>query len=160
MPASLSPIARRARALEWGVRAAFAAVFALNVTCALQFAVAPAAFAGAYGLEGVAGEAAVRGMGVAFLMWNATYPAFVASPRRFAVLGWVILAQQAIGLCGEAAILASLLSGSGLLAASIGRFIAFDGAGLALMGLAFGLLVAFRRRHPEAFGAPSEKPAE
>lgn len=31
-----------------------------------------------------AGAAAVQGLGVAFLMWNATYPAVIVSPRAFA----------------------------------------------------------------------------
>lgn len=151
---------RRGRALTWCVRGAFAAVLAVNVTCALQFAFAPASSMGAYGLSGTAGEAACRGMGVAFLMWNATYPPFVASPTRFPVLGWVILAQQAIGLAGEAAILAALPAQAGPLPGSILRFIAFDGAGLVVMALTFGLLVAFRARNPEALGEEGEKPAE
>ena len=117
----------------WAVRIAFALVFAVNVQCALQFALTPGDFAGAYELSGVAGEAAVRGLGIAFLMWNATYPAFILAPRRFPVLGWVIIAQQAIGLVGETALLLTLPAGHDLLAASVTRFIAFDAAGLVIM---------------------------
>lgn len=127
-------------------RIAVAIVFLLNVQCALQFALWPAAFAGAYELSGVAGEAAVRGLGVAFLMWNVTYPAVIASPRRFRALYVVVLAQQAIGLAGESAILLSLPAGHDVLAASILRFIAFDAAGLALMAAAFVWLTASARR--------------
>ena len=43
-------------------RIAVALVFALNVQCALQFVLWPGAFAGAYELSGVAGEAAVRSL--------------------------------------------------------------------------------------------------
>ena len=118
-------------------RVAIAIVFALNVQCALQFELWPEAFAGAYELSGVAGEAAVRGLGVAFLMWNATYPAVIASPRRFRALYVVILVQQLIGLVGETAILLGLPSGHDVLAASIQRFIAFDAAGLVLMMATF-----------------------
>lgn len=121
-------------------RIAVALVFALNVQCALQFVLWPGAFAGAYELSGVAGEAAVRGLGVAFLMWNATYPAVIASPRRFRTLYVVVLAQQAIGLVGETAILLGLPGGHEVLAASILRFIAFDAAGLVLMAAAFAWL--------------------
>lgn len=128
--------------IVWFARVAFAAVFALNVMCALQFVLDPSSYAGAYELEGVAGETAVRGIGIAFLMWNATYPAFIAAPSRFRVLGWVILAQQAIGLVGESLLLYSLPAGHDVLAGSIMRFIAFDGAGLVLMGVAFALLMA------------------
>ena len=118
----------------WATRIAFALVFIVNVQCALQFAFTPGNFAAAYELDGVAGEAAVRGLGIAFLMWNATYPVFIAFPRRFWVLGWVILAQQAIGLVGESALLFTLPAGHDVLAASIARFIAFDAAGLVAMG--------------------------
>ena len=51
------------------VRVAYAAVFALNVTCALQFAFDPAGYVAAYQLEGPGAEAAVRGMGVGGRMW-------------------------------------------------------------------------------------------
>lgn len=118
-------------------RACFGVVFAWNVLCAIQFLIAPADFAGAYQLDGVAGEAAVRGMGVTFLMWNATFPAFLADPDRFKALGVVALVQQIIGLMGEAIILFGLPVGYDALASSIARFIAFDAAGLLLMGISF-----------------------
>lgn len=128
----------------WAIRIAFSAVFILNVQCALSFAISPGDFAGAYELTGVAGDAAVRGLGIAFLMWNATYPPFIVAPRRFRVLGWVIVAQQLVGLVGETAVLLSLPAGHDMLAASIARFIAFDAAGGAVMllTLVIGLLVA------------------
>ena len=133
---------------SWFARLAFAAVFVVNVQCALSFALMPEGFAAAYELEGVAGEAAVRGIGIAFLMWNATYPAFIAAPWRFRVLGWVILAQQAIGLVGESLLLLGLPPGHDVLAASVIRFIAFDGAGLLLMGAAFACMLLFRSSTP------------
>jgi len=141
------------KAATWFARIAFAAVFVVNVQCALSFVLTPADFAGAYELEGVAGEAAVQGIGIAFLMWNATYPAFIAAPQRFCVLGWVILAQQAIGLVGESLLLANLPAGHGVLAASIMRFVVFDGAGLVLMGIAFACLHIARRRNVLKYGA-------
>jgi len=141
------------KAATWFARIAFAAVFVVNVQCALSFVLTPADFAGAYELEGVAGEAAVQGIGIAFLMWNATYPAFIAAPQRFCVLGWVILAQQAIGLVGESLLLANLPAGHGVLAASIMRFVVFDGAGLVLMGIAFACLRIVRRRNVLKYGA-------
>lgn len=128
-------------------RIAVAIVFALNVQCALQFVLWPDAFAGAYELSRVAGEAAVRGLGVAFLMWNATYPAVIASPQRFQALYAVVLAQQTIGLVGETAILLGLPAGHDVLAASILRFIAFDAGGLVLMAAAFAwMLIRGRSR--------------
>ena len=143
----------RDRRAIWFVRLAFAAVFVVNVQCALQFVLVPGAFAGAYELDGVAGEAAVRGIGIAFLMWNATYPAFVAAPGRFRVLGWVILVQQAIGLVGESLLLCGLPSGHEVLAVSVVRFIVFDGVGLVLMGAAFACMLVAQRGNVLKYGA-------
>ena len=137
---------RGERVARWVVRLAFAAVFAVNVDCALSFIISPEAYMGAYELAGVSGAAAVRGIGVAFLMWNVTYPAFIALPERWPVLGWVILAQQLVGLVGESLILAGLPAGHATLAAGIKLFIASDAAGLVAMAAAFAVWLVLRRR--------------
>lgn len=123
--------------LIWIVRVCFTFVCIVNVHCALSYILQPALFAPGFNLPSEAGSVAVAGMGVAFLMWNATYPAFIVSPHRFTVLGWVILAQQCIGLLGETAILFTLPESCSLAAISIQRFIAFDALGLVLMGGSF-----------------------
>ena len=135
------------RAAAWAVRLAFAFVFAANVQCALSFVLQPAAFAPAYELSGVAGSVAVQGLGVAFLMWNATYPAVIASPHRFRPLSIVVLVQQAIGLVGESWIRLSLPDGHTVLAANIERFIAFDAFGLVLMAATLGVYFRVKRTH-------------
>ena len=121
-------------------RIAFTLVFLLNVQCALQFIFTPEGFAPSYELSGVPGIIATQGMGITFLMWNVTYPAFIVAPKRFKVLGYVILAQQAVGLVGESCLLLGLPAGHALLSASILRFIIFDGIGLVIMAVAFILL--------------------
>lgn len=141
-------ISNKRKAVLWLNRAAFAIVFAINVTCAVQFIIWPDSFAGAYELFGVPGQVAVRGMGVTFLMWNATYPLFVFKPDKYRALGGVIIAQQAIGCIGEACILATLDAGHELLASSIMRFIAFDAAGLVIELIAFLLLVNMTKGRP------------
>lgn len=151
MPSALettAPIERepRIRRAVWLARLAFLAVFVVNVQCAVQFALWPEAYAGGFELAGVPGEAAVQGLGIAFLMWNATYPAVIASPLRFRALGVVVLVQQAVGLVGESWIRLGLPAGHEALAAGIDRFIAFDAAGLVLMGAAFGWLALTSRR--------------
>ena len=100
-PASAPATPRGVRAAAWGVRGAFALVFAVNVQCALAFVAQPAAYAPAYELSGAAGTAAVQGIGVAFLMWNATYPAVIAQPRRFRSLAVVVLVQRANRACAR-----------------------------------------------------------
>lgn len=146
-PAHPTPAAAHGlRGAARACRIAFALVFAVNVHCALSFVIDPAAFMGGFELAGVPGEAATRGMGVAFLMWNCTYPLVIWQPARFSALAGVVLAQQAVGLVGESAILVGLPAGHAVLAGGITRFIAFDATGLVLMGTAFvWLLVAERR---------------
>ena len=144
--------AHRSGAARIVARIAFAAVFLVNVQCALSFVLWPESFAGAYELSGAAGDAAVRGLGVAFLMWNATYPLVIADPARHRALAGVVLAQQVIGLVGETAILLSLPAGHGMLAGSIMRFIAFDAAGLVVMAAAFAWLCASFRKERRAAG--------
>ena len=134
------------RAAIWACRAAFALVFAVNVHCALSFAVDPASYAGGFELTGVAGEAATRGMGVAFLMWNCTYPLVIWRPARHRALAGVVLAQQVVGLAGETAILAGLPADHAALAGGIMRFVAFDGFGLIVMAAAFAWLLLAERR--------------
>ncbi|WP_251230975.1 hypothetical protein [Adlercreutzia aquisgranensis] len=139
----------QAAASQWAVRLAYLLVFAVNVQCALSFAADPQSFVGAYQLQGAgsAGLAAVQGIGVAFLMWNCTYPAVIASPKRFFSLAVVVLVQQAVGLVGETVILLQLPAGYDVLTASVVRFIQFDAFGLVLMGTAFAWMAATNRRH-------------
>lgn len=133
----------------WAARIALAAVFAMNVQCAIQFIIWPDAFAPAYELAGVAGSVAIQGLGVAFFMWNVTYPPAIVDPIRYRTFYIAVLVQQSIGLVGESAILASIPEGHALLAASILRFAAFDGIGLIVMAGAFAALTFSVRRKRE-----------
>ena len=134
--------------IVWATRICFALVFAINVQCAVQFVANPAGFMGGFGLSGPEGQLAVAGLGVAFLMWNATYPLFIWQPTRFVVLGGVILAQQVIGLAGETALYLQLGSFAAVAGPAILRFICFDGAGLVLMGTAFAAFCKSRKTNP------------
>ena len=137
------------RKAAWIARFAVLVVFILNVMCAVQFIMEPTRYAAAYGLPATAEAGAmVAGLGVAFLMWNATYPAVIINPRRFHALFVVVLIQQAIGLVGESCILAQLIGaglGNGLMTAGIMRFVAFDAAGLVIMLAAFVVLTRAER---------------
>ncbi len=140
------------RASQWAVRAAFFFVFVVNVQCAVSFILWPASFAPAYELSGVAGEAAVRGMGIAFLMWNATYPASFASPWRFRVVAIIVVVQQCIGLVGESVLLAGLPAGHEVLVSGIRAFIMFDALGLVVMSAALVAMFVSARRSLRASG--------
>lgn len=129
--------ARAHRAAPWIARALVAAVFAMNVQCALQFIVAPTAYAPAYQVEGPGALAFVQTVGILFLMWNATYLPVIAQPGRHRACFAVILAQQTLGLAGETILRACMGPDLAALSASIARFIAFDAAGLVLLAVAF-----------------------
>lgn len=134
------------RAAAIATRLAFAVVFVVNVQCAISFVLWPDTFVSQFELAGLAGAVAVQGLGIAFLMWNATYPAVIFSPQRFRALAIVVVVQQLIGLVGESWIWVSLPAGHAALAASIGRFIAFDAFGLVLMGATLIWLTWAERR--------------
>lgn len=133
------------KTLEWFARIVVAVVFAMNVQCALEFIVDPANYVASYQLDGPIGNAVVQGMGVTFLMWNATYPLVIWQPSRYCTLFGIVLAQQAIGLVGESYILATLPIGCETLAAGVQRFFAFDAFGLITMSAAFAALACKKR---------------
>jgi hypothetical protein len=87
----------------WIARLIVGVVFFFNVTCALEFIARPGDYAPGFELSGLPGEAMVRGIGILFLMWNATYPPVLVRPDRERTLFAVVLAQQAIGVLGETA---------------------------------------------------------
>ena len=149
-PADTNDLPVRVRRAAWLARAAFLLVFAINVQCAASFVLWPDAYAPSFEVAGVPGAAAVQGLGIAFLMWNATYPAVIASPLRFRAVAVIVLVQQAIGLAGESWLRFGLPAGHAALSASIERFILFDAAGLVLMAAAFGWLLWVKRATPRA----------
>jgi hypothetical protein len=132
----------------WIARILVGAVFAVNVGCALSFLARPEAYAPGFELSGVPGRVLVRGLGILFLMWNATYPPVILQPARHRLLFGVVLAQQAIGLAGEAWVWLALPEGHDALRATGLRFIVFDAAGLLVLIAAYALSAA--RKPPEA----------
>ena len=126
--------------LTWFARAAVAGVFALNLGCAVSFIVQPAQYTSAFEISGLPGRLLVQALGILFLMWNTTYPPVLIRPDAHKTLFGVILVQQAIGLTGETGLWLTLPSGHSALWNTGLRFMIFDGIGLALMGVAYGLL--------------------
>ena len=121
----------------WISRLLIAIVAAWNLQAALIFVISPETFVHAYELSGVPGEAAVRGVGILFLMWNVPYVFAVIHPIRFR-LGLVFaMLMQLIGLLGESYIFSTLTMEHTVLRGSILRFIIFDGIGLVLLFFAW-----------------------
>jgi len=121
-------------------RLAIGLVLLWNVQCALAFIFWPARFSAGFEIANIPGEAALRGVGVLFLMWNIPYVVALWHPVRYRVSLYEATAMQALGLLGETLILLGLPPGHNVLQTSLLRFIAFDAAGLLLLILANGLV--------------------
>ncbi len=117
----------------WAARLLIGLVAAWNLQAALAFFFFPSRYVGAYELSGAAGEAAVRGVGLLFLMWNIPYLFALKGPRQYELALRLAVWMQLLGLLGESYILFTLGAEHEILRASIVRFIAFDGAGLLLL---------------------------
>lgn len=120
----------------WSVRLLIAYVLVVNVQCALLFLAQPAAYAPAFELIGPAGEAVVQGMGLLFLMWNVPYAVALSHPVKRRISLYEAVAMQAIGFFGETLLLLGFPPGHPALVDTAGRFILFDGIGLAALVLA------------------------
>ena len=117
----------------WAARLLIAVVVAWNLECALVFLLNPGVFAPGFELSGVAGEAAVRGFAVLFVMWNIPYLVALWQPQPNRLSLWEALVMQLIGVIGESLIFSSIPLGHVVLRTSLMRFIIFDGAGVLLL---------------------------
>jgi hypothetical protein len=120
----------------WIARLLIGLVTAWNLQAAFAFIFAPSGFVRAYELSGLSGEAAIRGFGILFLMWNVPYLFALKDPIRYQLALTFALLMQFIGLIGETYILSTLTVDHTLLKTSILRFIIFDGTGLLLLVIA------------------------
>jgi hypothetical protein len=124
----------------WLARFFILLITAWNVQAGVVFMLSPVSFVRAYELSGEAGEAAVRGVGVLFLMWSVPYFFAVWNPLRYKLALTCAVLMQVVGLAGESYILSTLSMEHEILRTSILRFIAFDGVGLFLLMLAYFLV--------------------
>lgn len=140
-PASLTG-AGYSPAVLWATRLVVALVCAWNLTAAIPFVLNPAAYAYSFEVQGarLGGQVLIRGLGIAFLMWQVPFLPVIWHPGRYRVCFLCLLGMQLLGLAGESAMMAALPPGHGALARTGWRFIAFDSAGLLGMGLAYGVL--------------------
>ena len=124
----------------WLARIIVGAVFLMNVSCALAFILQPGKYSPGFEVAGVPGRIYVQGLGILFLMWNATYPPVIFQPIRYRALFVVVLIQQAIGFAGETWLWLTLPAGHSPLRTTGLRFILFDGIGLIAITGAYWLL--------------------
>ena len=123
----------------WLSRLLIAYVLFVNVQSAVLFLLQPEVYAPGFELSGAAGAGMVRGMGLLFLMWNVPYAVALSHPLRRRVSLYEAIVMQAIGLFGETFLLLSLPPEHLTLVTSVGRFILFDGIGLAALVVALFL---------------------
>jgi hypothetical protein len=121
----------------WFARVLIAIVIVWNLQSAFVFIFFPSRFVQAYELSGTAGEAAIRGFGILFLMWNVPYLFALKDPVRYQLALTFALLMQSIGLIGESYIFFTVPVEHVLLRNSILRFIIFDGIGLLLLAIAY-----------------------
>ena len=124
----------------WLARIIVGAVFLMNVSCALAFILQPELYSPGFEVAGVPGRIYVQGLGILFLMWNATYPLVIFHPIRYRTLFVVVLVQQAIGFAGETCLWLTLPAGHSPLRGTGLRFMIFDGIGLIAMAVVYWLL--------------------
>jgi hypothetical protein len=124
----------------WLARFLIGVVFFFNLQCAMVFIVQPEAYTAGFELTGTAGDGMLRGMGLLFLMWNVPYAVALSHPRRQRISLLEAVAMQAIGFFGETLLLLGLPAGHPALVDTVGRFILFDGVGLALLVTALWLV--------------------
>jgi len=110
-----------------------------NLQAALVFIAWPHLYAPGFMLTGVPGEAAVRGVGVLFVMWNLPYLLALWHPQQYRLALQLALAMQVLGVLGESLIYFTFPADYPILRASILRFTAFDAAGVILLGAAYWL---------------------
>ncbi|HZW02947.1 MAG TPA: hypothetical protein VFF68_03400 [Anaerolineaceae bacterium] len=135
----------------WIGRALIALVLVSNGQAAVRFLTQPEDYLAAYELIGPAGEVAVRGFGLLFLMWNVPYAVALLHPLRFRVSLVEAIGMQALAVVGESLIRLSIPAEHAILRASLLRFILFDSAGLAALLVAawvsHGAWQRFRTQH-------------
>ncbi len=124
----------------WAARLCVGAVLFANVQCAVAFWLSPDNYAPMFELAGAAGEAAIRGIAVLFLMWNVPYGVALWHPRRYRLALWQAVAMQALGVAGETLIWWQLPAAHEVLRGSLIRFIVFDGGGLVALCVAAALM--------------------
>jgi len=122
----------------WIGRALIGAVLAMNLQCAVAFIINPEPFLPAFELAGVSGMAALRGVGVLFVMWSVPYCLALWHPAKYRLSLYEAIVMQFLGLAGETAIFLGLPLENQALRNSLLRFILFDGGGwLALLAAAW-----------------------
>jgi len=124
----------------WFPRILIGLVTIWNLQAGIVFIFSPQIFVHAYELTDTAGEAAVRGVGVLFLMWNIPYLFAAYNPIYYSLALTFALLMQFTGLIGESYILSTIGIEHTVLRSSILRFIAFDGIGLILLFAAWMII--------------------
>ncbi|MDR3575179.1 MAG: hypothetical protein P4L50_15070 [Anaerolineaceae bacterium] len=124
---------KKSRSKLWIGRFLIGWVLFTNLQCAILFILFPGRFVQGFEMTGVSGEAAVRGIGILFAMWNVPYCLAILQPQKFRLSLIEAVIMQGIGFVGETTLLMSFPQGHLFIRETVNRFILFDGSGLILL---------------------------
>jgi hypothetical protein len=118
-----------------------AIVLFFNLECALSFIISPQTFSTSFELMGEAGEIAVIGTGLLFIMWNIPYIFALIHPIKNKISLVEAVVMQGIGFLGESILYIQIGGQHAILKSSILRFMIFDGFGFLLLGAALRIII-------------------
>lgn len=124
----------------WAARLLVGLISGFSLQAAFSFLLSPQDFTYAYELSGAAGEAAVRGAGAFFLVWNVPYLFAVFDPARYRLGLYFALLMQTVALLGGIYVFVNLPNENEVLAATLIRFLVFAALGWALLLAAYWLV--------------------
>jgi len=135
----------RTTRFNWLSRALIFPVLGMNLYCAFVFLFYPQVYTPMFELSGTAGHAAIRSVGILFLMWNIPYIFATLNPHRHRTTLLASVLMQLTGVFGETWLYTTIPE---LIVArsSILRFVIFDSLG-ALLLIAAYLLISRRREN-------------
>ena len=120
----------------WIARVLIGLVLLDNFQAAIIFLIFPQRISPGFELTGGAGNAAIQGIGLLFLMWCVPYFIATLNPARHKISFIESILMQTIALVGETILLFLLPTKLPVLTASVQRFILFDGIGLVFLVIA------------------------
>lgn len=124
----------------WIARFLIVIVIFLNLQAAIQYLLNPNIYSGSFELQGVPGMAAVRGVGILYMMWQVPYIVAAINPVAHRLSSWEAVSMQAIGLVGETWLRSRIPIEHTVLRSSLMRYILFDAGGLVLLLIALILV--------------------
>ncbi|WP_350455387.1 hypothetical protein [Slackia heliotrinireducens] len=149
---------RSSKSVAWSVRIIATITFFVILYFAIVFISEPAGHLKMFQLSGVPGQAAVRALGVAMVVWLCTYPLVIFNPRTNIKMFFIVLLQQVVTLAGALIIRMGMPVGYATLAGTLNIFILADAICTALLLVTFIWMIVLMmlERHDDKKRAKAE----